>query len=420
MAEVLAKQPRPSGPQAGDRHQRRRPRRAGHRRPDRQPAASSPSSSPEPIGRSTRSSRPPGATATRSTSSATPTPTAIRPDAWRSPPQDPGIDGLLVILTPQAMTDPTATAEELSALRQDRGQAGAGELDGRRRRSRPARQILDQAGIPTFAYPDTAARVFTAMWRSPTTSRRSTRPRPSPAATRTPIRPSSVAGAIDRRRPGRGAGPCSTEVESKQVLAAYGIPTVETRVATTEDEAVAAAAAIGFPVVLKLHSRDDHPQDRRRRRAAQPGRRRRRPPRLSGDRTNPCASAPAPGTSTGVTVQPMVKLDGYELIVGSSLDPQFGPVLLFGTGGQLVEVFRDRALGLPPLNTTLARRMMEQTRIYRRSRESAAASRWTSPALEQLLVRFSRPGRRAAEGSRRSTSTPCSPRPSGCWRSTPG
>ena len=57
--------------------------------------------------------------------------------------------------------------------------------------------------------------------------------------------------------------------------------------------------------------------------------------------------------------------DGYELIVGSSLDPQFGPVLLFGTGGQLVEVFKDRALALPPLNTTLARRMMEQTRIYK-------------------------------------------------------
>ena len=67
----------------------------------------------------------------------------------------------------------------------------------------------------------------------------------------------------------------------------------------------------------------------------------------------------------GVTVQPMVKLDGYELILGSSLDPQFGPVLLFGTGGQLVEVFKDRALALPPLNTTLARRMMEQTRIFK-------------------------------------------------------
>ena len=58
----------------------------------------------------------------------------------------------------------------------------------------------------------------------------------------------------------------------------------------------------------------------------------------------------------GVTVQPMINWSGYELIVGSSLDPQFGPVLLFGMGGQLVEVFKDRALALPPLNTTLARR----------------------------------------------------------------
>ena len=60
----------------------------------------------------------------------------------------------------------------------------------------------------------------------------------------------------------------------------------------------------------------------------------------------------------------MIALDGYELILGSSLDPQFGPVLLFGSGGQLVEVYQDRALALPPLTTTLARRMMEQTRIF--------------------------------------------------------
>ena len=77
----------------------------------------------------------------------------------------------------------------------------------------------------------------------------------------------------------------------------------------------------------------------------------------------------------GVTVQPMVKLDGYELIVGSSLDPQFGPVLLFGSGGRLVETYRDRALALPPLNTTLARRMMEQTRIFSALRGDARASR---------------------------------------------
>ena len=85
----------------------------------------------------------------------------------------------------------------------------------------------------------------------------------------------------------------------------------------------------------------------------------------------------------------MIKLDGYELIVGSSLDPQFGPVLLFGTGGQLVEVFKDRSLALPPLNTTLARRMMEHTKIYTALRGVRGRHSVDIAALEQLMVRFS-------------------------------
>jgi acetyltransferase len=92
----------------------------------------------------------------------------------------------------------------------------------------------------------------------------------------------------------------------------------------------------------------------------------------------------------GVTVQPMIKSDGYEIIIGSSLDPQFGPVLLFGTGGQLVEVFRDRALALPPLNSTLARRMMEQTKIYKALKGVRGRKPVDLAAVETLLVRFSR------------------------------
>jgi acetyltransferase len=92
----------------------------------------------------------------------------------------------------------------------------------------------------------------------------------------------------------------------------------------------------------------------------------------------------------GVTIQPMVDLkNSYELILGSSIDVQFGPVLLFGTGGQLVEVFEDRALGLPPLNTTLARRMIEQTRIYKALQGVRGRASVDLEALEQLLVRFS-------------------------------
>ncbi|MGZ4824667.1 MAG: GNAT family N-acetyltransferase, partial [Terriglobales bacterium] len=92
----------------------------------------------------------------------------------------------------------------------------------------------------------------------------------------------------------------------------------------------------------------------------------------------------------GVTVQPMIKLDGYEVIIGSSIDPQFGPVLLFGRGGQMVEVEDDRALSLPPLNTTLARRMMEQTKIYKALKAVRGLPPVDLAALETLLVNFSR------------------------------
>src|SRR5262249_37170464 len=80
--------------------------------------------------------------------------------------------------------------------------------------------------------------------------------------------------------------------------------------------------------------------------------------------------------------------EGYELILGSSVDPQFGPVLLFGSGGQLVEVIKDRALALPPLSTTLARRMMEQTRIFRALEGVRGRPPVDLARLEQLLVLF--------------------------------
>jgi acetyltransferase len=91
----------------------------------------------------------------------------------------------------------------------------------------------------------------------------------------------------------------------------------------------------------------------------------------------------------GVTVQPMAPVQGYELIIGSSVDAQFGPVLLFGAGGQLVEVFKDRALGLPPLNATLARRLIEQTRIYTALKGVRGRPPVDFAALERALVAFS-------------------------------
>jgi acetyltransferase len=301
--------------------------------------------------------------------------------------QGPNIDGFLVILTPQAMTDPTATARELQAYANvARKPMLACWMGGAA--VEPGEQILDRAGIPTFAFPDSAAQAFTLMWRSHD-NLQALYETPSLAtdADGTP-NARAAAGLIvaAAREQGRTV---LTEVESKQILAAYGIPTVETKVAATEGEAAAAASVIGFPVVLKLFSHTiTHKTD------------------VGGVQLNLSDAAAVrqafreiehavleragPGHFQGVSVQPMIKLDGYELILGSTLDPQFGPVLLFGAGGQLVEVIKDRALALPPLNTTLARRMIEQTKVYKALQGVRGRPPVDLPALEQLLVVFSR------------------------------
>jgi acetyltransferase len=245
--------------------------------------------------------------------------------------------------------------------------------------------ILNRAGIPTFPFPDTAARIFNYMWRYSYNLR---------GLYETPVLRSEES-AQDRARAesliqnARGQGrTLLTELESKELLSAYGIPVVPTLPAYTEDEALACADQIGYPVVLKLlsetitHKTDvggvqlnlrDWDAVRQAYHAIESGVR----------------EKAGPGNFLGVTVQPMIKLDGYELIVGSSIDPQFGPVLLFGSGGQLVEVFKDRALALPPLNTTLARRLMEQTRVFVALQGVRGRKAVDIGALEQLLVCFS-------------------------------
>ena len=300
--------------------------------------------------------------------------------------QDPNSDGLLVILTPQAMTDPTLTAEQLKRYATITGKpilaswmGGAEVASGN--------MILNRASIPTFPYPDTAVQVFDYMWHY-SSNLRSLYETPLPSLELDKDGPDQ-AGASKLIETVRQSGrTILTEVESKQLLAAYGIPTVETRVATSESEAVKCAEETGYPVVLKLFSETiTHKTD------------------VGGVQLNlsgadavriayhaiEAAVREKVGAEhfLGVTVQPMIPLEGYELILGSSIDPQFGPVLLFGSGGQLVEVYRDRALALPPLNTTLARRMMEQTRVFTALEGVRGQAPVDLAALEQLLVRFS-------------------------------
>jgi acetyltransferase len=180
-----------------------------------------------------------------------------------------------------------------------------------------------------------------------------------------------------------------TEWEAKQILSAYGIPVVETRIARSEEEAVAIAEDIAYPVVLKLHSETiTHKTDvggvKLNLTNAEAVRRAYR------EIESAVSSRGQSSSFLGVTVQPTIdKEKGYELIIGSSIDEQFGPILLFGAGGLLAEVLKDRAIALPPLNTTLARRLMEQTKIYEALQGVRGRSAVDLVALEQMLVRFS-------------------------------
>ena len=300
--------------------------------------------------------------------------------------QDPQSDAVLVILTPQAMTDAKGTAEAIRSLVKcinkpllTSWMGGAG-VDA-------AKGILNAAGIPTFDYPDTAARAFALMWRYSDNLR---------ALYETPMaadQSSEIAAGRSLaeklitavRKAGRTL---LTEVESKQLLAAYGIPTVETHVAFTEEDAVQHAEQLGFPVAVKLFSETlTHKTDVG---GVHLDVRNATGVRHAWKQIHASVCEKAGGRHfLGVTVQPMAKRDGYELILGSSIDPQFGPVLLFGAGGQLVEVFHDTVLGLPPLNATLARRLMEQTRIFTALQGVRGRKPIDLAALEQLLVRFS-------------------------------
>jgi acetyltransferase len=297
--------------------------------------------------------------------------------------RDQGVDGLLVTLSPQGMTNPTEVAERIRPFSGTEAKPILASWMGGASVA-PGEEILNAAGIPTFPFPDTASRVFAYMWHY-SENLRALYETPELAASL--VNRKAAAAVLEvARAEGRVL---LTEQESKLLLAAYAIPVTRTEFAGTADRAAELAAEIGFPVVLKLHSHtithkteaagvelDLH--DGAAVRAAWKRIQAGVAARFRADQFE------------GVTVQPMIRAaDGYELILGSSTDPQFGPVLLFGLGGQLVEVFRDRTLGLPPLTSTLARRMMERTKIY----EALAGVRGRAPvdrsALEQILVRFS-------------------------------
>ena len=286
-------------------------------------------------------------------------------------------DGFLVIMAPQAVESSSNVADRLKGFRKLPGKPVLASFMGGASAEQAA-QIIEQAGLPNFPYPDTAARAFAAMWSYASHLKSLYE---TPIASKLPEADDARAAAViaSVRAAGRTL---LSESEAKQVLEAHGIPVARTIVALNEDEAARVAAELGYPVVLKIHSTTiTHKTDVG---GVKLGIRTEAGLRQAYDEI-----ASVSGFE-GATVEPMIShVNGYEVIFGASYDSQFGPVILFGSGGELVEVYQDRALGLPPLNSTLALRMMEETRVYQALQGIRGRPPCDMTALSDALVRFS-------------------------------
>ena len=282
-------------------------------------------------------------------------------DAFAILARDPGVDAVLVLHVPVAVADASEIARGLIEPIRAAGKPVLTSWMGADAVAE-ARRIFEAAGIATFDSPDEAVTAFLQMaayrrnqeWLAQT-------PPSIPeevAVDRAAVR-AIVEAVLDEGRE------ILTEPEAKDLLAAYGVPVVETRIAADPTAAADLAAEIGFPVAVKVLSPEvSHKSD------------------VGGvaldleDGAAVAAAAEAMADRlarlrpdarlAGFTVQPMARRTGaQELIVGLSTDPLFGPVVLFGQGGTAVEVVADKAVALPPLNMVLARGMIDRTRVAR-------------------------------------------------------
>ena len=268
-------------------------------------------------------------------------------------------DGVLVLNCPTAIASPTEAAQavvqsidkQTTVLTSWVGDGAAEE----------ARQMFTEHRIPTYETPEQAIRAFMYLVNYKRSQELLMETPPSVPEEFTPNTEQARTVIAQVLAEGREL---LTEPEAKQVLAAYGVPVVATRVVRTPEQAAAAAAEFGSSVALKILSPDiTHKSDVGGVALDLLG------PAMVRERAEAMLVRVAEhypeATIEGFTVQPMVRRPGaFELIVGAMLDVQFGPVLLVGHGGTAVEVMKDKALALPPLNMHLASRMLAETRIY--------------------------------------------------------
>ena len=292
-------------------------------------------------------------------------------------------DAALFMTPPQAMFSAADFAHMLaSELRLDDFPFFAVWLGGQE--MEVGKSIMNDAGVPTYLTPEEAIRAFHYMYMySRNLKALEEVPREDGAAIMVDRR---LAGEIIIRalREGRSL---LTEVESKRVLVAYGIHVNETLVATTAEEAVRLARKMGYPVATKVHSLTlTHKSDAG---GVKLDLRNADEVIDAFEAIEAAVKAYDPTAHFGgVTVQRMIGEKGHEVILGSKMDPDFGPVILFGEGGIMTEVYKDRAIGLPPLNRALARRLIEETKVYKILKGYRNIPPANLDLLEEALIRL--------------------------------
>jgi len=248
-----------------------------------------------------------------------------------------------------------------------------------------ANRVFSQNSIPTYTTPEQAVKTYMYMYQYERNLELLYQtPEELPVDVSPPKRPLMV---IMRNTANEGRE-ILNEAEAKTFLEYYNFPVVKTKIARSADEAATIAQQLGYPVVLKIlspqivHKTDaggvvlDINSENELREAY--------------NRITQKAKEYSPEAEIlGVTVQRMVKARGYEVIIGSKSDALFGPVILFGMGGIGVELFKDFSLGLPPLNQTLVRRIMEETKVYQLLKGYRNVPPANIKLLEEIMVLFS-------------------------------
>ncbi len=298
---------------------------------------------------------------------------------------DPAVDMMIVLLTPQAMTDPTACAR--AVIEQARlspkpvltcwmGESLVSE----------ARDLFDAAGTPHFRSPETAVEAL-AYLSAHRRNQRLLLQTPGPLTDDTAA---DVEGARLILQAARAAGrKVLTTLESKAVLAAFHIPIQASMLAHTPNEAMLAAEALGFPVAIKISAPAlSHKTDvggvRLNVRSVQTTR------QQVQDMLDQVRARFPEAEIEGVTIERMAEVGhARELLIGVTRDPVLGPVIAFGMGGTAVEVIHDRALALPPLNRVLADRLISRTRAARMLGSFRDAPPVDRALIEQVLMRVS-------------------------------